>query len=549
MNTKNSRNQSAAALLASLVLLGGCQKQQEIAPPAPSAPTESIVSAEKTCFDPVTAKLNRGGNLYVFLDTEGTMSGLSNRLAAFSNLMSSLPNIPGEGRANLGRVSEFLNDFVHDSGLGQISGLGMSSIAREKGFYYGKVVVFHHPGQNAGLIWSLFGKAPHPLRGLDLLPESTALAIFSDFDLPLAWTNIELQLAKLDIAGVAKALDQVPAQFHQQTGLQLDDVLRSLGGEYGLIFTLDEHKKITLPIPGSPLEIPNPGLAIVVKVNSDVIFNRVDEALNANPVVSKLVGKVEDGELKMRTVTLPIPLPLDLRPSIARSGDYLFLATSDTLVRDLLAVKSGEKKGYKATDEFKKLSQGIPNAGNNFALVTGAFGNTISQVQQQALSSQQGGAQGAQSLKQLLNTGTNTYSYSVGVNGAEGWEGFANGNHSLQSVLLPVTAAAGLAAGIAIPNFIKARQTSQSNAILDNLRRLDSAKEQWVLEKGKKPGDSVTMDDLAPYLGGKGIEQVVGEKYLIHPVGQPPTVRLAQDLSGHKAGSEISLRDITGEGK
>ncbi len=491
MNAKNSLNRSTIALLASLVLLGGCKKQQETPPPAPSGPSESIVSAEKTSFDQVTAKLNRGGKLYVFLDTEQTMSGLSNRLAAFSNIISVLPNIPGDGRENLARVSEVLDSFVKDSGLGQISGLGMSSIAREKGYYYSKVVVFHYPDQNAGVIWSLFGKAPHRLNGLDLLPESTALAVFSDFDLPMAWTNLEQQLTKLDIPGVAKGLSEFPEKFHEKTGLNWDEVLRSLGGEYGLILTLDEHKKITLPIPGSPMEIPNPGLAIAMKVNSDLIFNRVDQALKGNPLASK----TEEPDLKMRTVTLPIPLPVDIRPSIARSGDYLILATSDTLVRDILAVKSGKEKGYKGTEEFKKLSQGIPNAGNNFSLVTGGFGNTLVQIQQQTpLGKQDSG----QSLRQLLNSGTNTYSYSVGVNGAEGWEGFANGNHSLNAVLLPVVASVGVAAAIAIPNFVKARETSQINAIRNNLRVLNSAEQQWAVEKGKKSGDPATMDDLAP---------------------------------------------------
>jgi hypothetical protein len=380
------------------------------------------------------------------------MSGLSNRVEAFSNLVSAIPSIPGDGRETLGRVAEFLNGFIKDSGLGEISGFGMSSIAREEGFYYGKMVVYHQEGHNAGIIWSLFGKTPHQLDGLDLLPESTALAIFSDFDLPLAWTNIEEQTAKLDIPEASKALGQFPAQFQKQTGLQLDDVLRSLGGEYGLILTLDEHKKITLPVPGNPLEIPNPGLAIVVKVNSDVIFDRVDQALKGNP----LAIKMDEPNLKMRTVALPIPLPIDLRPSIARSGDYLLLATSDTLVREILAVKSGEKKGYKAGDEFKKLSQGIPAAGNNFSLVTGAFGNTLVQLQQQAPEPMR---------KYFKNTGTNTHSYSVGYNGPEGWEAFANGNHNLQAVFAPVAIAATAAAAVAIPNFVKARQTAQNNGV------------------------------------------------------------------------------------
>jgi hypothetical protein len=53
---------------------------------------------------------------------------------------------------------------------------------------------------------------------------------------------------------------------------------------------------------------------------------------------------------------------------------------------------------------------------------------------------------------------------------------------------------------IAIPNFVKARETSQINACINNLRQIDAAKQQWALENGKK-GDAVPeVQDLTPYL-------------------------------------------------
>ena len=439
-------------------MAAGCHKDQP-APPAAVAPqTPEIVSAEKTSFDEVTAKLNKGGNLFVYLSTEQTMRGLSNRISALSNIASAWPGIPSDGREKLDRVLEALDDFAVNSGIDQISGIGMSSIAREPGFYYGKMVIHHYEGQNSGIIWSLFGNAPHPLD-LDLLPESTALALFSDFDLPMAWTSISNFVAGLDIPGIADGLRQAPIQFHKQTGLELSDVLHSLDGAYGIIFTLDEHKKVTLPVPGHPLEMPSPGMAIVIKVNSDLIFNRVDEALKGNPLVSK----VDDPDLKMRTMSIPLPIPVDLRPSMARFGDYLVVASSDTLVREILAVRSGQSKGFKSTEEFKKLSQGIPDRGNNFSLVTSAFSRTMVQVHQQ-FAGQEAGAGQAQALQQFFNGQTNSFSYSVGVNGPQGWEGFANGNHNMQALVVPAAAAIGVATAIAIPNFVKARQAAQQKS-------------------------------------------------------------------------------------
>jgi len=67
--------------------------------------------------------------------------------------------------------------------------------------------------------------------------------------------------------------------------------------------------------------------------------------------------------------------------------------------------------------------------------------------------------------------------------------------------IMIVVAIIGLLAAIAIPNFVKARATSQANACINNLRQLDAAASQFALEKGKKTSDTFTMSvDLTPYI-------------------------------------------------
>jgi len=67
--------------------------------------------------------------------------------------------------------------------------------------------------------------------------------------------------------------------------------------------------------------------------------------------------------------------------------------------------------------------------------------------------------------------------------------------------IMIVVAIIGLLAAIAIPNFVKARATSQANACINNLRQIDAAAQQFALEKGKKTGDTITYpDDLTPYI-------------------------------------------------
>src|SRR5689334_20310694 len=66
--------------------------------------------------------------------------------------------------------------------------------------------------------------------------------------------------------------------------------------------------------------------------------------------------------------------------------------------------------------------------------------------------------------------------------------------------IMIVVAIIGLLAAIAIPNFVRARTTSQKNACINNLRQLDGAVQQWALENQKQGSDAVTTANITPYL-------------------------------------------------
>ena len=67
--------------------------------------------------------------------------------------------------------------------------------------------------------------------------------------------------------------------------------------------------------------------------------------------------------------------------------------------------------------------------------------------------------------------------------------------------IMIVVAIIGLLAAIAIPNFVKARTTSQQNACINNLRLIDSSKQQWALEQRQQSSNTPSGTDLQPYLG------------------------------------------------
>ena len=93
--------------------------------------------------------------------------------------------------------------------------------------------------------------------------------------------------------------------------------------------------------------------------------------------------------------------------------------------------------------------------------------------------------------------------------------------------IMIVVAIIGLLAAIAIPSFIKARQTSQTNACINNLRQIDAAKEQWALATGATNGDLVVetgTDGVWSYIKGGVMPTCPATgTYTVGVVGTDPT--------------------------
>lgn len=54
----------------------------------------------------------------------------------------------------------------------------------------------------------------------------------------------------------------------------------------------------------------------------------------------------------------------------------------------------------------------------------------------------------------------------------------------------------GILLAIAVPNFIKARESSRAKTCIANLRQVESAKEQWAMENKKGANDTPAWADL-----------------------------------------------------
>jgi prepilin-type N-terminal cleavage/methylation domain-containing protein len=66
--------------------------------------------------------------------------------------------------------------------------------------------------------------------------------------------------------------------------------------------------------------------------------------------------------------------------------------------------------------------------------------------------------------------------------------------------IMIVVAIIALLAAIAVPGFLRARKRSQASKILNDLRMVDSAIDQYAIENGKKTGDPVNVSDWTNYV-------------------------------------------------
>jgi prepilin-type N-terminal cleavage/methylation domain-containing protein len=66
--------------------------------------------------------------------------------------------------------------------------------------------------------------------------------------------------------------------------------------------------------------------------------------------------------------------------------------------------------------------------------------------------------------------------------------------------IMIVVAIIALLASIAVPNFLRARKRSQATRILEDLRVIDSALDQYAIENNKAGGATVNWTDVKGYL-------------------------------------------------
>jgi prepilin-type N-terminal cleavage/methylation domain-containing protein len=102
------------------------------------------------------------------------------------------------------------------------------------------------------------------------------------------------------------------------------------------------------------------------------------------------------------------------------------------------------------------------------------------------------------------------------------------GGFTLVEIMI-VVAVIALLAAIAVPGFLRARKRAQATKILNDLRHIDSAIDQYALETSRASGDPVAIADWTNYLKKDTMlyttgQDLYGEDYGVQTVDQLPKI-------------------------
>ena len=126
----------------------------------------------------------------------------------------------------------------------------------------------------------------------------------------------------------------------------------------------------------------------------------------------------------------------------------------------------------------------------------------------------------------------------MNTSGAKSHKGF-----TLVEIMI-VVAIIALLAAIAVPGFLRARKRSQASRILNDLRMIDSAVDQYAIESNRKTGDAVTVPDWTNYVKKGSLLYNSGNSLLGTAYG-PQTVDTIPQVTTNDLGV---LSDVAGTG-
>ena len=504
-----------AGCWALVAVLAGAGCSKKAAAPAANAEPQSaaavalVAPAERSRhFEAVNRHLELGGTLYVYADVDGDVLKLATTLHNLADSASA-----GQPAVMAAVLKQDYQKLFTDLGLNDIKALGLSSVPAATGGFRNSVF-FYTPQGRHGLL-GMFGGAPAPFAYAKLAPADVDCYSETELDLAAAYTTVKTVVARVAGDAMADLMEAKLREAGKPAGLSVLELIQSFKGRTVMILRVDPEKNITLP-GAQPFTVPD--FSLLLRIDG------VGKALEGALAKAPNFVHSEAGTLKLFELKTPLPVP-SLHPVLAVEGSALYVATS----RQFLLECQQRQAGLDQNPDYQRALAAVGPEGNGVAYCSPRLFARLRQLDDlnpNAL------PQTKRLLKMIAMQmpAVDQPLISVRTNLPDGILIRSHLNRSLKqdvamvAVYNPVTI--GVIAAMAIPAFQKTRAAAQEKAVLNNLRMLAAAAEQFYLEKGV---ETATYEDLVgPDKYIKRLVPVAGENYrqLQFKQGQPLRVRL-----------------------
>ncbi|HEY1107614.1 MAG TPA: hypothetical protein VGE76_03240 [Opitutaceae bacterium] len=496
-------------VVASLAL-AACQKQPEkpAAPPAPKALTLDVVKENERSknFLAVSKHLELGGPLYGYVDIEGDVAHLATQAqSAMGEIAKSSPELGMLQHVNLAEIAQML-------GLTGVKAMGVSSVPDGTGYFRNRAFLYDK-GERTGLMAALGGK-PAPFRHVGLAPADTLMYAETELDVGEVYKTLKAVVAKVAGEPTSNQFEAMIQQASEKATFSILDLIYGFKGRSAVILAADPER--TLRLPGRDgLVLPELSFLMCIEGIGQII----------EPSFAQLPQLQRRDEGSVHIYELPQDILPGVRPALVVDGSTLYVTSTVAFLKRCREQQSGLGQ----TAEFKETLAHVGTEGNGLSYLSPKFFEQLRRVE--TLNAHLP-PETLQTLRMVLASmpPSDRPLAMVRVHLDDGILFRAYYNRSFKQELAavavynPVTV--GVLAAMALPAFQKVRDSSQERAVINNLRQLSAAADQYFLENGKF---TATYNDLVgPTKYVKAITPVAGENYraLRFEQGKPLTVRM-----------------------
>ncbi len=495
-----------------MLTLAGCQKKVE-APvvQAPEPPKPQAIEVVKTNersrhFLAVSRQLELGGTMYGYIDVDGDVLKLAD------GLRNGLGQMAASQPAMAPYVNQDYAAIFTALGLADIKAAGFSSVPDGTGFFRNRVFLYT-PEKRQGLLAGFGGKSG-PFAYVYLAPADTDIYCESEIDVPVVYQTIRDVVGRVGGETSKNLVEDGLKKAGESLALSVLDLINGLKGRAVLVMRFDNDK--TLRLPGIAL----PAFSLMIRI--DGVGPTVEAALATQ--MKNLVRMQRSDNVRMYFSSKPSPLD-GINPVFAIDGSTLYLATT----REFLDECRTSKAGLAKNPAFQQSLAQVGSEGNGLTYLSPRLFQRLREFEKlnpdlppQVQSSVHWVmASLPKPDRPLITVRTNL---PDGILIRSYWDRSLKQDVAMTAVYNPITI--GVLAAMAIPAFQKVQTSSQEKAVMNNLRMLGAAADQYYLETGKT--SALYSDLVGPTRYVKVVTPVAGENYRLvrFQQGRPLQVRL-----------------------